>query len=124
MTNIKSGPHLYRSYPDSTQYIKTHIQSVSHMYSQCSVCNSLLQPMSSQYSSVLKPCYAFSNLYSPCSESTPSQQHKSRPNPISAAPLLPTSAQYTIYTSHFLSVHHPICPYTVSTPSLLSTCSQ
>ena len=53
----------------------------------------------------------FTHLYSPCLESIPSLQHKSRPNHISSAPLLPMSGQSTLSTSDIELVHHLICRY-------------
>ena len=96
------------------------VQFVPHIYSPCPVSNISLKPIFSQYSNTLRPCHAFTHLYSPCSESTPFLQHKHRPNLISTAPLLSMSDQYMISTSDIQSVHHLICPYTIITPSLSS----
>ena len=107
-SNVRRVTHHYNPCPDRTQSLqpisslypslpfisrqpticKANVQSVPHFYSPC-------PDMHVQYPN-FNPCLTSTHRYSPCSESTPSLQHNSRQNPISTAPLLPMTSQYTI----------------------------
>ena len=125
-----------RAHIQNVPFSKAHVQSIPHLYSQCPVCTSYLHvhPMSSLYGgplskgkcvngipNVYSPCPAFTPIFTDhvqrvlhvCSrnlDKSPSLQHLADPCPISTPSLLPTSSQYTIFSTHSLTEYHFSCP--------------